>query len=109
MIKEHAAVPMYIASTLSPNQQALFYGEYNRRARDYNTALALAILTGWWAGGHKFYLGKPIQGVLYILFAASTIPFFLTIFDIIHMRRTVDDINQEIAQHVAAHIRSMTM
>lgn len=107
MVKEPSLLTMQLASTLTPNQQAIFYGEYNHRARDYNTALLLAITTGWWAGGHKFYLGKPIQGILHILFFYTAIPFILTVIDIFNMRRTVNQINDQIAQEVLAKVRML--
>lgn len=40
------------------------------------TAAALAILLGG-VGAHKFYLGKPIYGIVYALFVLTLIPAFI--------------------------------
>ncbi len=45
-------------------------------------ALILTILFGF-LGIHKFYLGKIRSGVLYLLFAWTFIPLFLSLIDII--------------------------
>ncbi|MBS0295667.1 MAG: TM2 domain-containing protein [Proteobacteria bacterium] len=37
------------------------------------TAALLAILLGW-LGAHKFYLGKPGMGILYLVFCLTIIP-----------------------------------
>ena len=37
------------------------------------TAALLAIFLGW-LGIHKFYAGKPVQGIIYILFSWTGIP-----------------------------------
>lgn len=100
---------MQVAASLPQAQQNLFYGEYNRQAKSYNTALLLAIFTGWWLGGHKFYLGKPLQGLLHFLFAPTIIPLILTIIDIVNLHKTVDSINKHAADEVAAKIRAMPL
>ena len=72
---------MQIAATMTPAQQGLFYGEYTHRAKDYHTALIWAIVTGWPLGGHNFYLGRTMRGILHIALAVlsvSIIGFFLT-------------------------------
>lgn len=43
------------------------------KPRDKNTAAALALILGG-LGVHKFYLGKPIWGAVYILFVWTFIP-----------------------------------
>lgn len=41
--------------------------------RDKTTAAFLALFLGG-VGGHKFYLGRPVQGVLYLFFCWTFIP-----------------------------------
>ena len=55
-----------------------------RQLRQVNRVLyiILALLLGSF-GLHKFYAGKPLAGILYLLFCWSWIPTILTIFDII--------------------------
>jgi TM2 domain-containing membrane protein YozV len=101
---------MQIAATMTPTQQGLFYGEYAHRAKDYNTALIWAILTGWIVGGHNFYLGRTLRGILHVALAFSTLTtvgILLTIYDIINLRKTVDLINMRIANEIATKVRAM--
>jgi len=46
------------------------------------TAAVLALLLGG-IGAHKFYLGKMIQGLLYLIFSWTLIPCVLALFDFI--------------------------
>lgn len=48
--------------------------------RSRSTAAVLAILFGG-IGIHKFYLGKPIQGIFYIFFSWTFIPLILGIIE----------------------------
>lgn len=48
--------------------------------RSRSTAAVLAIIFGG-LGIHKFYLGKPIQGILYIFFSWTFIPMIIGIIE----------------------------
>ena len=50
--------------------------------RNRTTAVLLALFLGW-AGSHKFYLGKPIQGIFYILFCWTLIPSVVSLVEFI--------------------------
>ncbi len=104
MLSDDFVIPL--VSSMTPTQRDVFYAEYNRRSKDYNIALLLAIVGGWTIGLHKFYLGKPLQGLLHILFFYTLIPLILTIIDIINLRGTVEKINRQIATKVATTVRS---
>lgn len=45
-------------------------------SKSRTTAAVLAILLGG-VGAHKFYLGKPLYGIIYLLFVLTFIPAFL--------------------------------
>lgn len=62
-----------------------------RTNRSRSTAAVLAILFGG-IGVHKFYLGKPMQGLLYIFFSWTFIPMILGVIEgIIYL--TMSDIS----------------
>ncbi|MDD6152516.1 MAG: NINE protein [Elusimicrobia bacterium] len=61
--------------TASPNLQL---GE----GRNKLIAVLLALLLGG-LGAHKFYLGRPIAGILYLLFCWTLIPSLLALIDLI--------------------------
>jgi TM2 domain-containing membrane protein YozV len=48
--------------------------------KDKNTAWILALLL-WWAWIHKFYLWKPIQWLLYLIFIWTFIPAILWVIE----------------------------
>lgn len=52
------------------------------KGRNKWVAIIIAFFFGF-LGGHKFYLGKTLHGVLYLLFCWSGITALLAIFDII--------------------------
>ncbi len=98
---------MRVAASLTPAQQQIFYAEYQHRAKDYNTALVLAIFLGL-LGVHKFYLGRTGQGILHILISAVSLLTFgiiLVIVDIIRLRGTVNRVNREIADAIAHSVQ----
>ena len=45
-------------------------------------AAALALVLGF-VGGHKFYLGRPVLGILYLFFCWTFIPFFVSFLEMI--------------------------
>ena len=51
-------------------------GVYRGASKSRTTAAVLAILFGG-IGAHKFYLGKPLYGFIYLLFVLTFIPAFL--------------------------------
>ena len=46
-------------------------------------AVLLAVFLGWF-GAHKFYLGQPGWGVIYLLFSETGIPEFIALFESIY-------------------------
>ena len=50
--------------------------------RSRGIAILLALFLGWF-GAHKFYLGRPVQGVFYFLFAETGLPWIIAIFEAI--------------------------
>lgn len=44
------------------------------------TAILLALFFGW-VGVHRFYLGQPVRGAIYLLFFWTFIPFLLSLID----------------------------
>jgi len=47
-------------------------------------AIILTFFVGMF-GIHKFYLNKPVSGVLYLLFSWTLIPYILSIIDLIYL------------------------
>jgi TM2 domain-containing membrane protein YozV len=54
-------------------KETVYTNHGNKRAVHKVVYALLAIFLGW-LGIHKFYAGKPVQGILYILFSWTGIP-----------------------------------
>lgn len=44
--------------------------------------IRLALSCGWFSGAHRFYAGKRVSGILYLLFCWTGIPFAMTLIDL---------------------------
>lgn len=65
-----------------PNARPSGVPEYQGPPKDKNIAGLLALLLGG-IGAHKFYLGKPGVGVVYLLFCWTAIPAIVGFFEAI--------------------------
>ncbi len=52
------------------------------RQKDKTVAIVLALFLGGF-GAHKFYLDRPLAGVMYVLFCWTLIPALLAFIDLI--------------------------
>ncbi len=69
-----------------PEKLKLIEIEFSRRKRDTITAYFLCILF-WFAGVHKFYIGKTLEGIIYIiLFPLGA---FMTVFGFFSISDTI--------------------
>lgn len=55
----------------------------NHKEKEVNKKVYLRLLLtcGWFTGAHRFYAGKKISGILYLLFCWTGIPFAMCLFD----------------------------
>ncbi|OOF63846.1 DUF4236 domain-containing protein [Rodentibacter sp. Ppn85] len=60
------------------------YSAFLSRSKNRMTAGWLALFTGF-MGWHKFYLGQPIWGILYLLLLPSGLSILLSIFDVFYL------------------------
>lgn len=61
-----------------------------RPRKSKGVAIALAFFFGG-IGIHKFYLEKPGQGILYVVFCWTFIPLILSLFEVIIMLATSNE------------------
>jgi TM2 domain-containing membrane protein YozV len=67
--------------------------------KDKNTAGILALLLGW-IGGHKFYLDRPGQGILYLVFSWTFIPGLLGLLEgIRYLTMPLEEFNAKYNYH----------
>lgn len=65
-------------------QTAVANQSNEQQQRSKNTAGIMALLLGG-LGAHKFYLGQPTQGILYLVFCWTFIPVLLALLDAIRL------------------------
>jgi TM2 domain-containing membrane protein YozV len=85
-IKERNSNPMVFmnaggGSSSSSAAAAISQGAVPTKSK--GVAILLALLLGGF-GAHKFYLGRPIWGVLYLIFCWTFIPALIAIFEAIN-------------------------
>lgn len=64
--------------------------QYQRPIKSKVTAILLALLLGG-IGGHKFYLDRPGQGILYLVFCWTFIPSVIAVIEAIVYLATSDE------------------
>ena len=79
---ESSLLPSHISNNSVKNytQFTNHYSNYDKTTKNYIIAALLAIFLGF-LGAHKFYMGKTIIGIIYILFSWTMIPTILGIFE----------------------------
>jgi len=85
----------------SPNQQAMFYQQYEAGRRDEVVGILLALFLGG-IGMHHFYLRRNGLGILYILFCWTGIPSFIALIECFFMPGRVRNFNAIQAASLAA-------
>ncbi len=78
---------------LSDGSKASYVLTYNARKKSAVVALLLAIFLGG-IGGHKFYLGNFVLGILYLVFCWTGIPSIVALVEAFTLADTVRTINK---------------
>ena len=78
---------------LSDGSKASYVLTYNARKKSAVVALLLAIFLGG-IGGHKFYLGNLVLGILYLVFCWTGIPSVVALVEAFTVADTVRTINK---------------
>ncbi len=71
---------MNMVMSLPTDKQTPFLLQINSVKKSPTTAVLLALFLGG-IGAHKFYLGKTVAGILYLLFCWTTIPAWIALFE----------------------------
>ena len=81
-----------ISSQPYPNQQSIFYRQYELERRDEVVGILLALFLGGF-GVHHFYLRRTGLGILYACFSWSPIPWILGCIECFFMPARVREFN----------------
>ena len=88
---------MNMVRSLPTDRQTPFLLQINSVKKSPTTAVLLALFLGG-VGAHKFYLGKTAAGIIYILFAWTTIPAWIALFEAFGISGTVARYNEKKAR-----------
>jgi len=84
-------------NSLPEGKRTAFMLQLNNVRKNPTTAVILALLLGN-VGGHKFYLGQTGMGIVYILFAWTTIPGWIAIIEAFSIGAKTAQYNEKKAQ-----------
>ncbi len=93
---------VYTAS-MTEQQRAWFYAEYQRASKDELVGVLLALFLGGF-GIHHFYLRRNGLGVLYLIFSWTGIPTILGFIECFFMPARVRQYNALQATYISAQI-----
>jgi len=77
---------------MTPEQRSFFNAEYDHAAKNELLGVLLALFLGG-LGVHRFYLGQPRLGLLYLVFSWTGIPTILGFVECFFMPRRVREVN----------------
>jgi TM2 domain-containing membrane protein YozV len=84
-------------NSLPEGKRTAFMLQLNNVRKNPTTAVILALLLGN-VGGHKFYLGQTGMGIVYILFAWTTIPGWIAFIEAFSIGAKTAKYNEKKAQ-----------
>ena len=59
--------------------------EHEKKEISRKTYIVLLLTCGWLTGAHRFYAGRKVSGVLYLLFCWTGIPFAMSLIDLMQI------------------------
>lgn len=95
-----------IQRDLDPSERLIFQTQMASRRKSPTTALMLCLFLGG-LGAHKFYMGKILTGVLFIVFVWTFIPLIISVFNLFTIRGAVRRYNDRQAMEVVAQIKAL--
>lgn len=86
-----------MVNSLPQDKQMPFLMQLNSVKKNPTTAVLLALFLGG-LGAHKFYLGQTVMGIIYILFAWTTIPSWIALIEAFTLSGKTAQFNEKKAQ-----------
>ena len=59
--------------------------EHEKKEISRKKYIILLLTCGWFCGAHRFYAGRKVSGVLYLLFCWTGIPFAMSLIDLMQI------------------------
>lgn len=99
---EHAL----LMQDMTDSQRLMFLSEFNSHAKKKSVCYLWLIFTGG-LGGHHYYMGNAISGVLYTVFCWTFIPLICAFFELFIAWSYVENHNNKIANDIAYSIKCL--
>lgn len=97
---------LLLTKDFMPQEKMMFMNEYNSSKKSVTTGVLLALFLGG-LGIHKFWIGSPGVGVLYLLFCWTFIPAIIAIIDACLMGNAVQKYNGRVANDAYQKVMMM--
>lgn len=97
---------LLLTKDFTPQEKMMFMNEYNSSKKSVTTGVLLALFLGG-LGVHKFWIGSPGVGILYLLFCWTLIPAIIAIIDACLMGNTIKKYNGRVANEAYQKIMMM--
>lgn len=97
---------LFLTKDFSPQEKMMFMSEYNANKKSVTTGVLLAVFLGG-LGVHKFWLGSPGMGTLYIIFCWTFIPAIVALIDACLMGNSVKNYNGKVSNDAYQKIMMM--
>jgi TM2 domain-containing membrane protein YozV len=92
---------------MTDTQRMMFQSEMSHRRKDPTTALLLTFFLGG-LGGHRFYMGQVVVGLLYLLFCWTFIPAIMAFIELFLVSGRVRKYNEQQAMEVALRVKALS-
>ena len=96
----------HLMQDLTEQERWVFQNEFNAKRKEVTVGVLLALFLGG-VGAHKFYMGQPVMGVLYILFCWTFIPLLVSLVEIFLMPGRIRRFNSDAARQTVLEIKAL--
>ena len=92
-------------TNLSKDEKDFYKSEYEDNKKNPFVYFLFCLCLGF-VGGHQYYLGRTVPGILFTLFSWTLIPFFISVFQLFLSNRAVSEYNEELSEEILLRIRA---
>ena len=91
---------------LSQRERLQFQMEYHQVRKDPTTGILLTLFLGG-IGGHHYYMGKVVLGVVYTMLCWTFVPAFVAFVELFFISKRIRTYNMERVREIAYVIESL--
>ena len=96
----------HLMQDLTEQERWMFQSEFSAKRKEVTAGVLLALFLGG-VGAHKFFMGQPVMGVLYILFCWTFIPLLVSLVEIFLMPGRIRRFNSDAARQTLLEIKAL--